>query len=315
MGRLTTYISLSLAVSQAYAGCQPQIAFAPPKLTADSLKGTFDHIKSTIDGLAKRGVFKTSSFSLQIASSTEDLFSLSHAADTPFIRGTKNVDKSSVYRVASNSKLFTALAILRLEAAGKLSLDHSVTTHVPGLQNSPTIDWSKITIRSLLSHLSGIPDSCGCFLWQEKLTSAVAQEDLLFELADPSIYGLPAFPANTTSDYPKCENFSNNTKTCTEQGRWPILPCNANIAELVAYLAKTPTVFAPRVEPSYSNNGFALLGQVVANVAGQSYEEHIASTIFKPLNMTKSSFTAPNESSAVIPEHSYFGMDLGVGNP
>jgi CubicO group peptidase (beta-lactamase class C family) len=66
---------------------------------------------------------------------------------------------------------------------------------------------------------------------------------------------------------------------------------------------------------SYSNNGFSLLGQVLANVTGQAYEEWISSTILKPLKMERSTFSKPKESSAVIPVSSDFDVDLGVGNP
>jgi CubicO group peptidase (beta-lactamase class C family) len=156
---IVTAISLSL-ISPALANCQPELAFLPPNLTADSLKSTFDGIQATIDGLASKGFFNKTSFSLQISSSSQDLFSLFRAADTPAVTGTKTVDGSSVYRVASNTKLFTSLGILRQEAEGKLSLDHPVSRYVSGLPKSGAINWSKITIRNLLSHLGGIPDSC-----------------------------------------------------------------------------------------------------------------------------------------------------------
>jgi CubicO group peptidase (beta-lactamase class C family) len=158
-----SYIPLLFVISQAYAGCQPERAFPPPKLTAKSLKGTFGNIRSTIDSLAAKGTFKTTSFSLQISSSDQDLFSLFRSADTPTERGTKSVDGSSIYRVASNSKLFTSLGILKQEAAGKLSLDHSISRYISALPNSGSINWSKITIRTLLSHIGGIPDNCKQF--------------------------------------------------------------------------------------------------------------------------------------------------------
>jgi CubicO group peptidase (beta-lactamase class C family) len=81
------------------------------------------------------------------------------------------------------------------------------------------------------------------------------------------------------------------------------------------YLANSQPVFPPRTEPSYSNIGFSLLGRVLANVTGQTYEEYISSSILKPLNMSQTTFTKPNESRSVIPNSSYFGVDLGVGNP
>ncbi|MFD1788908.1 serine hydrolase domain-containing protein [Sphingomonas floccifaciens] len=57
------------------------------------------------------------------------------------------------YQVASNSKQFTAAAILLLEDEGKLSLDDHVSKYLPGISGG-----DQITIRQLLSHTSGLQD-------------------------------------------------------------------------------------------------------------------------------------------------------------
>lgn len=57
------------------------------------------------------------------------------------------------YAIGSNSKQFTAVAILLLAQDGKLSLDDTVGTYVPGLTRGDTI-----TIRQLLTHTSGYRD-------------------------------------------------------------------------------------------------------------------------------------------------------------
>ncbi len=61
------------------------------------------------------------------------------------------------FRLASVTKQFTALCILILQEQGKLSLDDPVSKY---LTNCPDA-WSKITIRHLLTHTSGIPDYTG----------------------------------------------------------------------------------------------------------------------------------------------------------
>lgn len=59
------------------------------------------------------------------------------------------------YRVGSVSKLFNALAVMRLVAEGKLDLDADVTTYLP--EFTPENEFEKpITLRFLLSHQSGI---------------------------------------------------------------------------------------------------------------------------------------------------------------
>jgi len=57
------------------------------------------------------------------------------------------------YQIASNSKQFTAMALLLLEDQGKLSLDDHVSKYLPGIS-----EGDRITIRQLLSHTSGIED-------------------------------------------------------------------------------------------------------------------------------------------------------------
>jgi CubicO group peptidase (beta-lactamase class C family) len=57
------------------------------------------------------------------------------------------------YQIASNSKQFTAMALLLLEDEGKLSLDDHVDKFLPGISGG-----DRITIRELLSHTSGLQD-------------------------------------------------------------------------------------------------------------------------------------------------------------
>ncbi|MEN2786684.1 serine hydrolase domain-containing protein [Sphingomonas qilianensis] len=67
------------------------------------------------------------------------------------------VSADSLFRIASMSKAFTALAILTLRDAGKLSLDAPAETYVPELKGwtYPTKDSPRITVRNLLTHSAG----------------------------------------------------------------------------------------------------------------------------------------------------------------
>ncbi len=70
------------------------------------------------------------------------------------------VDSVTVFRIASMSKSFTALAILQLRDAGKLSLDMPAERYVPELAKLRynTTDAPRITVRDLLSHSAGFPE-------------------------------------------------------------------------------------------------------------------------------------------------------------
>ena len=70
------------------------------------------------------------------------------------------VKPDTVFRIASMTKSFTAMAILKLRDEGKLSLDDPVAKYVPALADLPypTNDSPAITIRHLLTHSEGFPE-------------------------------------------------------------------------------------------------------------------------------------------------------------
>jgi CubicO group peptidase (beta-lactamase class C family) len=70
------------------------------------------------------------------------------------------VTRDSVFRIASMTKSFTAMAILKLRDQGRLSLDDLAERHVPELKSLryPTSDSPKITVRHLMSHATGFPE-------------------------------------------------------------------------------------------------------------------------------------------------------------
>lgn len=67
------------------------------------------------------------------------------------------VNADTLFRIASMSKAFTALAVLKLRDEGKLSLDALAETYVPELRGwtYPTSDSPRIRVRDLLNHVSG----------------------------------------------------------------------------------------------------------------------------------------------------------------
>lgn len=70
------------------------------------------------------------------------------------------VTAASLFRIASMSKSITAMAILKLRDEGKLSLDDPADKYIPELQlqQYPTADAPRITIRHLLTHSAGFPE-------------------------------------------------------------------------------------------------------------------------------------------------------------
>ncbi|MEU6509113.1 serine hydrolase domain-containing protein [Streptomyces sp. NPDC046942] len=60
------------------------------------------------------------------------------------------------YRVGSITKTFVSTVLLQLEAEGRISLDDSVEKWLPGVVRGHGHDGSRITVRRLLNHTSGI---------------------------------------------------------------------------------------------------------------------------------------------------------------
>ncbi|GAA3458677.1 serine hydrolase domain-containing protein [Saccharothrix longispora] len=76
------------------------------------------------------------------------------------IRTRSKVPSDGYVRIASNTKMFTAVAILQLVDDGRIALDDPVEKFLPGVVrgtgDGATVDGRNITIRQLLNHTSGM---------------------------------------------------------------------------------------------------------------------------------------------------------------
>ena len=102
------------------------------------------------------------------------------------------ITAATVFDLASASKQFTAMAILLLEAEGKLSLESPVRDFVPELPEYREGD--PIRIRHLLHHTSGLRDYLGMmqFMAINKIEDSLTEEEA-FELIvrQPELYRRP----------------------------------------------------------------------------------------------------------------------------
>ncbi|WP_327351613.1 serine hydrolase domain-containing protein [Streptomyces sp. NBC_01304] len=80
-------------------------------------------------------------------------FGTAGVADTTTKRKLQSGDR---YRIGSTTKTFTATVLLQLVGEGKLRLDDTVEKWLPGVVRGNGHDGSKITVRQLLNHTSGI---------------------------------------------------------------------------------------------------------------------------------------------------------------
>jgi D-alanyl-D-alanine carboxypeptidase len=121
-------------------------AAAPPRSTAAALRGE-------LQGFLQRhgGAEHFSGIALRITRPGTP--SISVQAGTTRLDGGRPLTAQDVWQIGSNTKAFTSVAMLKLEAAGRLSLDDRVGRWLPRYRA-----WRDVTIRQLLSMTSAIPD-------------------------------------------------------------------------------------------------------------------------------------------------------------
>ncbi len=107
------------------------------------------------------------------------------------------VSRNTLFQMGSTSKSFAAAVILKLEAAGKLSLDDTIGRWLP---EYPA--WKDVTIRRLLNMSSGIPTysetEAMSRIWVEEPNRTLSAQDLV-KLAYPT--GANDLPTTTGYHY------------------------------------------------------------------------------------------------------------------
>ncbi|GAD84688.1 beta-lactamase family protein [Nocardia asteroides NBRC 15531] len=182
------------------------------------------------------------------------------AAGTPIPDG-------AFVRIGSNTKTFVATVILQLVAEGKVELDAPVERYLPGVVRGNGNDGSRITVRQLLQHTSGLTDYLAG--------------------GDPSL--------RTDTGSPQLQP---DTDTVRRQRYTP--------AELVAIAMSMPPQFEPGARAVYTNTNYILLGMLIEQVTGRPAVTEIGTRILEPLGLRDTYFPAPGETGLRAPHpHGY----------
>lgn len=145
------------------------------------------------------------------------------------------------FRIGSLTKQFTAMAVLILEAQGKLNVTDPICNYLTNCPDS----WKPITIHQLLTHTSGIPNFT----------------DL------PGILNTAATPSPPD--------------------------------QTMARFRDLPLDFQPGEGWNYSNSGYVILGYIIEQLSGQSYEEFLKDNIFNPLHLQNTGYDHKSNGLAV----------------
>ena len=82
------------------------------------------------------------------------------------VESRKPATPSTIYSICSISKLFTSIGVMQLRDQGKLELDDLVADRIPWLDIQNTFpEGPPITVRSILSHSSGLPRETDHSYW------------------------------------------------------------------------------------------------------------------------------------------------------
>lgn len=170
------------------------------------------------------------------------------------------VSEDTIFGVASVTKSFTCLATLQLAADGALALEDKVTDHLPLTLWAAGAEPS---LRQLMNHTSGLPP-LPTMTW----------------LRGPTQAG----DAVSGGDAEQVKEMA-----AARGGR---LPDVSTFSGLVAYLNdEVAPLGTPGEQFSYSNDGFCLLGAVIAEVSGMPFARFVERRILGPLDMTRSTFS------------------------
>ncbi|MCA9342246.1 beta-lactamase family protein, partial [Candidatus Saccharibacteria bacterium] len=97
---------------------------------------------------------------------------------------------TNVFRIASQSKTFTATALMQLQEKESLKIDDLAIDYLPWLKDHRDKRWQKVTIRQLMSHGAGvIRDGINADYWQlekpfpnkQQLQDAILKSDLTID--------------------------------------------------------------------------------------------------------------------------------------
>jgi CubicO group peptidase (beta-lactamase class C family) len=214
--------------------------YTSPTFSGEQTKPDYSEAIRLIDTWleAQRDYDHLPGISVAIVTDQEILWSKGYGMADP----EKEVPSSpnTIYSICSISKLFTSVAIMQLRDTGKLRLEDLVANHLPWFnlqQQYP--NTGPITIRSLLTHSSGLPRESDYPYWTG-----------------------PDFPFPS----PK---------------------------QVKAKLGTQKTLYRPSTYFQYSNLGLTLLGEVVAEVSGKSYQQYIEENILKPLRLAETRTKLP----------------------
>lgn len=163
------------------------------------------------------------------------------------------IDNDTICGIASITKSFTCVAIMKLQEMEKLSVNDQVIKFIPEFKTPNKQHTKKITIHHLMTHTAGLPPlPTGLLTMKESLEK------------DPS-----------AKDYPGLDLLSAKGDAITTYD------------QLINHLSSShyKILGEPGTSFSYSNDSYSLLGAIIERVSGLSFDDFVTENILKPAKM------------------------------
>ncbi len=185
------------------------------------------------------------------------------------ILNNNNFTPETIHTIASISKTFIGVSIMKLVELGKLNLDDPINEILPFKIYSPHYPGTPITVRHLVTHTSSLNDD---FDDGEKRPS---------QLIESSIYAKNEIPQSLAQtiyyyDGVKLELEDFMKEAFTPDGKW--------------YAESNFSQFRPGDKYEYSNEGSNLAALIVEVIAGVPFHQFTRENIFEPLQMNNTSW-------------------------
>lgn len=185
------------------------------------------------------------------------------------------INSSSQFHIASVSKTFTAMAILKLMEEGKIKLDDDVRHYFP------LFPYENITVKNLLSHRSGLPNYV--HLMDGRIT--VVQT-----------YKVKGRKGRMITKHKAIVKKDNTVKDG--------LITNADMLQFL--IDRHPAIeVKPDTRFKYCNTNFALLALIVEKVTGVDFPTYVKKNIFEPLGMKDSYVFSIKDTANYTPSYKY----------
>jgi uncharacterized protein (TIGR03437 family) len=174
------------------------------------------------------------------------------------------VQPDSLFRLASVSKTFTAIAIMKLVEEGKIQLNQSAFALMPELvpPSGETLNpqLAAVTVEELLNMTGG---------WDRSI------------VPDP---------------------IDDTTEIAAASG----LPLPISCPQVIEFQLGRPLQHAPGTTYAYSDFGYCVLGQIITEVTGMSYEDYVRQVVLTPLGIQRAKEADPFISDLVNNEVTYY---------